>query len=144
MQQLPEKIIVQKIKVRIKKYTNHSNCLESEMNCVLPFHGKSIKSKKQVRRQGISIWIKLVEKTNFTRLRLIKERKWDLLKNQKKKVLHTSFVTTSHNPSLARIRNSRELSTFSSCNFQRRQKLVQTKHKRIYVCMYACIFWVRL
>jgi hypothetical protein len=26
-------------------------------------------------------------------------------------------VTTSHNPSLARIRNSRELSTFSSYNF---------------------------
>lgn len=31
----------------------------------------------------------------------------------------TSFVTTSHSPSLARIRNSRELSTFSSCNFQK-------------------------
>ena len=29
----------------------------------------------------------------------------------------TSFVTTSHSPSLARIRNSRELSIFSSCNF---------------------------
>jgi hypothetical protein len=36
-----------------------------------------------------------------------KKRKW--------KSLQTSFETTSHSPSLANIRNSRELSTFSSC-----------------------------
>ena len=50
---------------------------------------------------------------------------------------YTSLVTTSHSPSLARMRNSRELSTTSSC----RQSAVGVKsHNRVQrCCLYSTI-----